>query len=64
MMDYWFGTPEKTEPLLTEVCDICGRDCVAPIPRYNYVSPKGTTFVIRHHPQCNPLFLVERLKLC
>ena len=55
---------EKKEPVITEMCDVCGRDCIAPIPRYSYISPKGITYVIRCHLQCNPLALIKRLDLC
>lgn len=55
---------EKKEPVITEMCDVCGKDGIAPIPRYKFVSSKGITYVIRCHPQCNPLALIKRLGLC
>ena len=55
---------EKKEPIITEMCDVCGKDWIAPIPRYEFVSSKGITYVIRCHPQCNPLALIKRLGLC
>lgn len=66
-MSSWFTEKvdeNKKELVITEMCDVCGGDCIAPIPRYSYVSSKGITYVIRCHPQCNPLALIKRLDLC
>lgn len=66
-MGKWFSEKvdeNKKELVITEMCDVCGGDCIAPIPRYSYVSPKGITYVIRYHLQCNPLDLIKRLDLC
>lgn len=66
-MSSWFGekvVEEKKEPVITEMCDVCGKDGIAPIPRYKFTSSNGVTYVIRHHFQCNPLDLIKRLGLC
>ena len=66
-MGRWFSEKEsekKKEPVITEMCDICGKDEIAPIPRYKFISSNGVTYVIRHHSRCNPLDLIKRLGLC
>lgn len=66
-MNSWFDvkrSKEKEEPVITEMCDVCGKDEIAPIPRYKFISSNGITYVIRHHSQCNPLDLIKRLGLC
>ena len=65
-MGRWFSEKEseKKEPVITEMCDVCGKDGIAPIPRYKFISSNGVTYVIRHHFQCNPLDLIKRLGLC
>jgi hypothetical protein len=66
-MSSWFSEKvieEKKEPVITEMCDVCCKDGIAPIPRYKFISSKGTSYVIRCHPQCDPLDLIKRLELC
>lgn len=66
-MSNWFSEKiieQKKEPVITEMCDVCGKDGIAPIPRYKFVSSKGITYIIRCHSQCNPLVLIKRLELC
>jgi hypothetical protein len=40
---------------ITEMCDICGKDCPVPIPRTIYLTKKGVPFIIRHHVYCDPI---------
>ena len=66
-MSSFFGgklIEEKKEPEVTEMCDVCGKDDLMPIPRFTYVSSKGVVYVIRHHPYCNPMLLIKRLGIC
>ena len=51
-MGKWFSEKEsekKKEPVITEMCDVCGKDEIAPIPRYKFISSNGITYVIRYH---------------
>ena len=51
----------KSESVITEMCDVCGKDWPAPIPRFRYVDKRGLTFVIRHCPGCNPQLVLKRI---
>lgn len=48
---------KRIEPkeIITEMCDICGKDCIAPIPRTMYLTKRGIRFIIRHHVECDPI---------
>lgn len=58
------GIPKSkkdTQYILTEMCDVCGKDCVAPIPRFSYMSQSGVVYVIRHHTNCDPYIALRRI---
>ena len=62
----WYSKKEKEKEkeinITTEMCDVCGKDCEAPIPRSKYLTKSGIKFIIRHHKECNP-FLFGQLFL-
>lgn len=53
----WYNEKEQKseEPVLTEMCDVCCKDCKYPIPRTIYLTKSGTKYIIRHHTWCNPI---------
>ena len=53
----WYNEKEQKneEPILTEMCDVCCKDCKYPIPRTIYLTKSGTKYIIRHHTWCNPI---------
>lgn len=67
-MDRWKGKikakkDDEIEMPSTEMCDVCGKDCPMPIPRFSYMSQSGVVYVIRHHPQCDPYIALKRIGL-
>lgn len=54
-------TKTKQEPVVTEMCDVCGRDWPAPIPRFRYITKDKVVFVIRHCPYCDPWLRLKKI---
>ena len=59
---YKSGSAEsKPEPVITEMCDVCGKDWPTPIPRFQCTDKWGTVFVIRCCPNCDPRLGLKRI---
>jgi len=52
------------EPPVTEMCDVCGKDCEMPIPRFHFLAQNGIVYVVRHHLNCNPYDALRRIGVC
>ena len=46
---------ENNKEIITEMCDICGKNYPAPIPRFKYISKSSRQYIIRYCPNCNPI---------
>ena len=53
--DYNYILDEKQKEIITEMCDICGKNYPAPISRFRYISKTNRQYIIRYCPNCNPI---------
>ena len=52
------------EPPVTEMCDVCGKDCEMLIPRFHFLAQNGIVYVVCHYLNYNLYDALRRIGVC